>query len=105
MNTTAKNADAVTPDERIALLRRESDRRPPWAAFAAVLALLCLAYENVEHRDQVVALKEAHAAELAAKDREIALRKGEPTAQRCNDYVVHMEGMAVTFCRKPAVRM
>jgi hypothetical protein len=102
--TRAYPVDSVQPAERLKDTRKP-DRRFPWAAVAAVLAFACLAYENVAHRDSVVALKEQHAKELRAKDKELAPRKGEPTAQRCNEYVVHMEGMAVTFCRKPGIWM
>lgn len=62
--------------------RRESDGRINWAGVAAVLALLLMAYQNVSHRDAMVAKDEQHAAELRQKDAEIALRKGEKRGKR-----------------------
>jgi len=103
MTATAKNADSVTPEQRMNLERSENDRRPPWAAVGFVLALVCLAYQNVQHRDYVVGLKETHAAEIRRKDREIEVRKGEPAKQACHDYAVHMEGFGITWCRKPGI--
>lgn len=106
MNSAAKNADCVTAQERIALARRESDRNPNWAAAAAVLALLLLAYQSVQHRDAMVLIKEYHAAELAAKDRELALYKPAPQLGRCRNYTTVPYDQAVEHaCHKTVSRM
>lgn len=103
MNLAAKNLDHVQPQERIAPDRRE--RVPQfWPMVVAVLAFVCLAYENVSHRDAIVTLKEQHAAEIEAKDEQISRLSPAP-AYVCREYVIAMEGRTITQCHRTVTKL
>lgn len=66
-------------------------------SIAAVLALLLMAYQSASYRDEIVTLKESHAAEVADLKAciEMSIPLNEP---KCTEYYLHMEGWTLVHC-------
>lgn len=99
MNTTASLIGKLHRPER----RRERARAFfPYAA--AVLAVLALLSGNIHYREQIITLKEQHAAEIAQKERQIEALTPAPVWV-CEDYTAPMDGLTIEHCHRTVTKL